>query len=65
MFSIEKLKVYDKALSSVASLAKISAHWDKRHAVLDHLLRASESVALNIAEGARLRGTANRQHVLD
>ncbi len=65
MFSIEKLKVYDKALSSVASLAQISASWDRRHALVDHLLRASESVLFNIAEGARLRGTANRQHVLD
>jgi len=65
MFSIEKLKVYDRALTSVAALAKLAAPWDKRHVVVDHLLRASESVVLNIAEGARLRGTANRQHVLD
>ena len=51
MFSIEKLKVYPRALSSVASLTKISASWDKRHALVDHLLRASESVVLNVAEG--------------
>ena len=65
MFSIEKLKVYDKALSTVAELVGLSNGWDKRHAVVDQLLRASESVVLNIAEGARLRGTANRQQVLD
>jgi four helix bundle protein len=35
----------------VATLAKLAATWDKRHVVVDHLLRASESVVLNIAEG--------------
>jgi four helix bundle protein len=65
MFSIEKLKVYDRAMASVARLSQLSACWDKRHAVVDQLVRASESVVLNIAEGVRLRGTANRQHVLD
>jgi four helix bundle protein len=36
-----------------------------RHAVTDQLLRASESFVLNLAEGARLRSAAKRQHVLD
>lgn len=65
VFSIEKLKVYDKALASVAGLTQLSAQWNRRHAVVDQLVRASESVVLNIAEGVRLRGTANRQHLLD
>jgi four helix bundle protein len=65
MFSIEKLKVYDRAMTSVARLSQLSVCWDKRHAVVDQLVRASESVVLNIAEGVRLRGIANRQHVLD
>lgn len=65
MFSLEKLKVYDRALTSVASLAQLSTSWNKRHAVVDHLMRASESVALNIDEGARLRGSPQRQHMLD
>jgi four helix bundle protein len=65
MFCLEKLKVYDKALTHVAALAQLSAAWDKRHAVVDQLMRASESLVLNIAEGARLRGIANRQHVGD
>ena len=55
MFSLDKLKVYDKALASAASLARHSRSWDKRHAVTDQLLRASESIVLNLAEGARLR----------
>jgi four helix bundle protein len=36
MFSLEKLKVYDRALASVASLVQLSADWDKRHAVVAH-----------------------------
>jgi len=57
MFSLEKLKVYERALASVASLGQLSSQWDKRHAVVDQLLRASESVVLNIAEGARRHGS--------
>ncbi len=62
MFSHEKLKVYEKALSCIASLALHSRSWDNRHAITDHLTRASESIVLNLVEGARLRGAANRQH---
>jgi four helix bundle protein len=65
MFALEKLKVYERALASVAGLAQLSTNWDKRHAVVDQLLRASESVVLNLAEGARLRGGPQRQHTLD
>jgi four helix bundle protein len=65
MFALEKLKVYDKALTSAASLAQCWGLWDKRHAVSDHLLRASESIVLNLVEAARLRSAAKRQHQLD
>jgi four helix bundle protein len=65
MFALEKLKVHDKALSSAASLAQCSGLRDKRHSVSDQLLRASESLALNLAEAARLRSAAKRQHQLD
>ena len=65
MFSLEKLKVYDRALAGVASQARLSVNWDNRHAVVEQLLRASESVVLNLAEGARLRSSPRRQHVLD
>src|ERR1051326_5772409 len=65
MFSLEKLTVYDKALTRAASLARHSGSWDKRHAVVDHLLRASESIVLNLAEGARLGSGGKRQHQLD
>jgi len=65
MFSLEKLKVYDRALGIVASLAQLARPWDKRHAVVDQLLRASESVVLNVAEGARLQNSPQRQHLAD
>lgn len=65
MLSLEKLKVYDRALGSVSRLAQLAAPWDKRHAVVDQLLRASESVVLNIAEGVRLRNSPQRQHLVD
>ncbi|MCI0534199.1 MAG: four helix bundle protein [Verrucomicrobiales bacterium] len=65
MFSHGKLKVYRKALASAASLARHSTIWDKRHAVVDHLCRASESIVMNIAEGARLWHAAHKQHLLD
>jgi len=35
MFSHQKLKVYAKALGSVTRLARHSALWDNRHAVVD------------------------------
>ena len=42
----QKLKVYGKGLAVVASLAKHSAALDKRHAVVDQLCRASESIVV-------------------
>ena len=62
MFSHEKLSVYQKALICVSSLNGLSCTWDKRHALVDHLIRASESILMNLVEGTRLRGTPNRQH---
>ena len=62
MFSHQKLTVYQKALLCVATLNQNARSWDKRHAVVDPLLRASESILLNLVEGARLGGAANRQH---
>ena len=62
MFSHQKLSVYQKALSCVATLAQDCRSLDKRHAFVDHLLRASESILMNLVEGTRLRGSAHRQH---
>ena len=47
MFAHEKLHVYGKALAFAASATACSAGWDKGHAVVDPLGRASDSVILN------------------
>lgn len=65
MLSHQKLNVYGKALAVVANLSNESAPWNKRHAVVDQLCRASESIVLNIAEAARLRGHDHKQQFLD
>lgn len=65
MFAHEKLPVYGKALGFVGAAAGFSAAWDKRHAVVDHLLRASESLILNRADGARLRSGSSKLRALD
>jgi four helix bundle protein len=62
MFSHQKLSVYQKALSCVAALGQHARSWDKRHAFVDHLLRASESILMNLVEGTRRRGCGHRQH---
>src|SRR2546421_712103 len=53
MLSHQKLKVYGKSLSVVASLATHSGHCDKRRAVVDHLCRRPESMWLYCAQGVR------------
>jgi four helix bundle protein len=65
MLSHQKLKVYGKGLAVVASLAKHSAPWNKRHAVVDQLCRASERIVLNLAEGVRARTLAQKQQLSD
>src|SRR4029077_16411960 len=65
MLSHHKLKVYGKGVAVVASLGKHLVQWDKRHAVVDQLGRASESIVLNWVEGVRLRRSAHKQQLLD
>jgi four helix bundle protein len=65
MLTHQKPKVYGKALAVVASLTNQSGQWDKRHAVVDQLCRASESVVLNLAEGVRVGTLARKQQLLD
>jgi four helix bundle protein len=65
MFSHEKLQVYSKGLAFAAKAAAWASNWDNKHAVVDHLSRAAESVVLNIAEAARQRGAPVRLQTLD
>lgn len=64
-FAHEKLAVYQKSLEQFASLQVRLASWDKKHAFVDHLGRAMESVLFNLAEAVRLRGGARKQLTLD
>lgn len=65
MFAHEKLQVYGKALNFVAKAATWTSTWDKRHALVDQLSRATESIVLNLAEAVRQRGTPARLRIAD
>jgi hypothetical protein len=55
MFAHEKLHVYSKSLTFIATVSTCASDWEKKHAVTDQLNRASESLVLNLADGARFR----------
>ena len=59
------LKVCAKALAFIGVADGWLPQWGKRHAVVDELRRASESVLLNLAEGSRLRLRARKAQALD
>src|SRR6266700_1420631 len=65
MFAHEKLQVYGKALGFAAKAAVWTSAWDKKHALVDHLSRATESILVNLAEAARRRGTPSRLRIVD
>ena len=65
MFDHEKLQVYGKSLDFAAKVGTWTNTWDKKHALVDHLSRAAESVLLNLAEAARQRGTPARLRTAD
>jgi hypothetical protein len=47
MLTHHTLKVYEKALAVAADARELSAGWGRRHAIVEHFRRASESVVLN------------------
>lgn len=65
MLAHEKLHVYGKALDFAAEAAVLASNWDKKHAVGDHFVRASESVVLNLADAARLQLARGRFTIID
>ena len=65
MLTHEKLQVYGKGLAFVAAASALSTAWSKKHAVVDQLDRASESLILNLAGGARLRSGPSKLRALD
>jgi four helix bundle protein len=65
MLTHHKLKVYEKALALGSCAEDLSASCGRRHAIVDHFRRASESIVLNLAEGARLASGPNKAKALD
>src|SRR5438552_1804958 len=65
MFAHEKLHVYGKSLTFVSAAFSMAAGWDKKHAVKDQFNRASESLVLTLADGARYRSVATKLRSLD
>jgi four helix bundle protein len=65
MLAHEKLQVYRKAVKFAAQAFGFCSGWDKRHALVDHLCRASESIVVNLAEAARLQGSCRRLTTVD
>ena len=55
MFAHEKLHVYSKSLTFVSGAFSMTEAWEKKHAIKDHFNRASESLVLTLADGARHR----------
>jgi four helix bundle protein len=65
MLKLHNLHVYEKALALAAQAQPFSASWGRRHAIVEHDRRASESMVLNIAESARLWSGPNKAKSLD
>ena len=64
-FAHEKLVVYQKGLDCFASIRGLLTSWSRRHAFVDHLSRATESILFNLVEAVRLPETAKKQLTLD
>lgn len=54
-FSHENLDVYQKALHFAARIDVIASEWSGGNAFVDHLIRSSESIAVNLAAGCGFR----------
>ena len=65
MFAHEKLTVYERAVDFAAKAAVWTTTWDKKHALVGQLSRATESILLNLAEAARRRGAPGRLVIAD
>ena len=65
MFAHDKLHAYGKSIAFAAAASAFMADWENKHAVTDQLGRATDSLVLNLAEGARLRSGPSKQRSLD
>ena len=65
MFNHERLIVYQESLAFASRAAVLVETWDRKHAVSDHLARAAESIALNLAEACRADSIKIRHAAMD
>ena len=63
MLTHHRLKVYEKALALGAGAEELSGSWGRRHAIVEHFRRASESIVLyqQKAIPARVETTHGRE----
>lgn len=64
-FAHERLRVYQKGLERFQSIQRFMPSWNKRHAFVDHLSRAMESILFNLVEAVRLSERAKKLVTLD
>jgi four helix bundle protein len=64
-FSHERLRVYQDVLEFIDIAEQAIASWDNRHAIVDQLSRASESIAKNLADGCRRTDLRTKQKSVD
>jgi four helix bundle protein len=65
MFAHEQLDVYRKTIDFTSKAMAWTSTWPKKHALVDHLSRASESIVMNLAEAARQRDAPSRLRIAD
>ncbi len=61
----DRLIVYDRALDFAVSASGILGPWPKKHAIRDHLYRASESIVVNLASGVACRTSGSKLASVD
>lgn len=64
-FAHEKLIVYHKILAFIGSTEDWLREWERKHAFVGHLSRASESVLSNLVQAVRLRNGPSKQRSMD
>lgn len=64
-FSHEKLNVYHKILAFLGAAEDRLREWPRKHAFVDHLSRASESMISNLVQAVRLRNLGEKQRSAD
>jgi len=64
-FAHEKLMVYHKILAFIGSAEDWLREWNRKHAFVDHLSRASESILSNPVQAVRLRSGPSKQRSVD